>query len=372
MSNNFNRSYHRAYQQQPFSRGGGRQFHRGGGRDSHRGHGQWQHRSIPRNNDGYYGPQPQQQHFSQRYTNNNTVGDSAAVAMSSNPSSSDRCRVSSGDPLQPRSNATEEIAEIPRKTDFSDMTDEELYKEFKEQIKDLGIRWEEIPQEIRNFLPEDINRQKTKDAASVAIKEAMAVQKAKRQDQMTRAAEEEEGDDDGDVDMKNSEDDDGFDDDISEDSAYNLFKPKRTKYDSGFTEEEIISFFSNLRKNLVFDIGFRVKGLNEEHLVNCWCPCGKKMLTWRKHFIIDHIVEKYNDTNCSDKKGKSVKERITPIGLMSHLESKKNSCVLHLGVYKYLWELYGDLRGIGHKALYKMGDPKYKRAEALENQEKEE
>jgi hypothetical protein len=134
MSNNFNRSYHRAYQQQPFSRGGGRQFHRGGGRDSHRGHGQWQHRSIPRNNDGYYGPQPQQQHFSQRYTNNNTVGDSAAVAMSSNPSSSDRCRVSSGDPLQPRSNATEEIAEIPRKTDFSDMTDEELYKEFKEQV----------------------------------------------------------------------------------------------------------------------------------------------------------------------------------------------------------------------------------------------
>jgi hypothetical protein len=99
---------------------------------------------------------------------------------------------------------------------------------------------------------------------------------------------------------------------------------------------------------------------------------GKKMLTWRKHFIIDHIVEKYNDTNCSDKKGQSVKERITPIGLMSHLESKKNSCVLHLGVYKYLWELYGDLRGIGHKALYKMGDPKYKRAEALENQEKEE
>jgi hypothetical protein len=101
----------------------------------------------------------------------------------------------------------------------------------------------------------------------------MAVQKAKRQDKISRAAEE-EGDDDGDVDMKNSEEDDGFDDDTSEESAYTLFHSKRTKYDPGFefTEEEIISFFSNLRKNLVFDIGFRVKGLNEEHLMNCWCP----------------------------------------------------------------------------------------------------
>jgi hypothetical protein len=60
------------------------------------------------------------------------------------------------------------------------------------------------------------------------------------------------------------------------------------------------------------------------------------------------------------------------MGLMSHLESKMHSCVLHLGVYKYLWELYGSLRGIGHKALYEMNDKRYKRAVALENQEKEE
>lgn len=100
----------------------------------------------------------------------------------------------------------------------------------------------------------------------------MTVQKSKRQDNIAKAAEEED-DDDGDVDMKNNEEDDGFDDDISEESAYNLFS-KRTKYDPGyeFTEEEIISFFTNLRKNLVFDIGFRVKGVNEDHEVNCWCP----------------------------------------------------------------------------------------------------
>jgi hypothetical protein len=54
--------------------------------------------------------------------------------MSSNPSSSDGCRVSSDDPPQLRRNATEEIAEIPRKIDFSEMTDEELHNEFKEQV----------------------------------------------------------------------------------------------------------------------------------------------------------------------------------------------------------------------------------------------
>lgn len=91
------------------------------------------------------------------------------------------------------------------------------------------------------------------------------------------------------------------------------------------------------------------------------------MLTWRKHFCIDHIVGKYHTTNCSDK------GKMTPMGLMCHLESKMHSCVLHLGVYKYLWELYGSLRGIGHKALYKQKDNKrYNRAVALENQEKEE
>ena len=59
------------------------------------------------------------------------------------------------------------------------------------------------------------------------------------------------------------------------------------------------------------------------------------------------------------------------MGLMAHLEAKKESCVLHYCVDEYLRELYGDLRGTGHKALFKLGDPDYKVAEAAENEEKE-
>jgi hypothetical protein len=97
------------------------------------------------------------------------------------------------------------------------------------------------------------------------------------------------------------------------------------------------------------------------------------MFPWRDRFVLDHIVTKYDFTNCAGKKGKTGgSERMTPIGLMGHLESKKNSCVLHLGVEVYLKELYGELRGVGHKALFKLGDPNYRRAEAKENEEKEE
>ena len=46
--------------------------------------------------------------------------------------------------------------------------------------------------------------------------------------------------------------------------------------------------------------------------------------------------------------------------------------VRKVGVDAYLRELYGDVRGVGHKALFKMGDAQYKKAEAMENKEKEE
>ena len=82
---------------------------------------------------------------------------------------------------------------------------------------------------------------------------------------------------------------------------------------------------------------------------------------------MDDLVTKYKFTSCG--KGKS---RFTPMGLMAHLEAKKESCVLHYGVDVFLRELYRNLRGTGHKALYKLGDPNYKVAEAAEKQELEE
>jgi hypothetical protein len=96
----------------------------------------------------------------------------------------------------------------------------------------------------------------------------MEVQKQKR-DSLKDAENEEEDvnmDDDDDDD-----DDDGFDDD---ESLYGKMFSKKFKKDPGldFSEEEISTFFLNLRKNLVFDMGFRVKGLKETDVENCWCP----------------------------------------------------------------------------------------------------
>lgn len=49
---------------------------------------------------------------------------------------------------------------------------------------------------------------------------------------------------------------------------------KKFKMNSGFdfSKEVIEDIFENLRKNLVFDMGFRVKGLKPSDETNCWCP----------------------------------------------------------------------------------------------------
>jgi hypothetical protein len=47
---------------------------------------------------------------------------------------------------------------------------------------------------------------------------------------------------------------------------------KKGKPGFHFSKDEIKDFFTCLPQNLVFDMGFRVKGLKEEHLKTCWCP----------------------------------------------------------------------------------------------------
>ena len=54
---------------------------------------------------------------------------------------------------------------------------------------------------------------------------------------------------------------------------------------------------------------------------------------------------------------------------MGHLRKKGENCPLHYGITEYLIKLYGDVNGTGHKALYMMGDAKYKAAEAAEKRE---
>jgi len=51
---------------------------------------------------------------------------------------------------------------------------------------------------------------------------------------------------------------------------------------------------------------------------------------------------------------------------MDQLDSKKPSCFLHLGIHRYLFEIYWVLQGMGHKVLFNVGDDEYKRAQAAE------
>jgi len=235
-----------------------------------------------------------------------------------------------------------------------------------------SFRWESLPNEIQILQPNEFDRDETEKAAKVAIAKVMEKQKQK-----LKCYEEEEEEDE-----EEEEEED---------------------------QEEFSDFFFSLRQNYVFDMGFRVKGIKSEHLINCWCPwcviflnsskieewrpfsslihtmtnsymcipfllkisfpqliiSSKAMMPWLDRFELNFIVEKYSSDYCYP-------DKMTAMGLMDHLASKKDKCLLHLGVDAYLRELYGDVRGVGHKALFKMGDAQYKKAEAMENKEKEE
>jgi len=94
---------------------------------------------------------------------------------------------------------------------------------------------------------------------------------------------------------------------------------------------------------------------------------GNKMLPWRERF---GLVDMVGRCNCSGKEQCCASDtRFTPKGLMDHLNSKKRSCFLHLGIYLYLYTIYRGLRGTGHKALFDVGNDEYKKAEAAEKNE---
>jgi hypothetical protein len=93
----------------------------------------------------------------------------------------------------------------------------------------------------------------------------------------------------------------------------------------------------------------------------CYCPCGSKLKPWRD----SHGIKL---SQCSTA-------RFTANGLMDHLNQKGNPkdrlqtpCLYHWMTLTYLQIMYGDFwgPGIGHKALHKPGDPKYKKAEQAE------
>jgi len=97
------------------------------------------------------------------------------------------------------------------------------------------------------------------------------------------------------------------------------------------------------------------------------------MKFWRGRFKIDNIVTSSPMAYCTNS------GKFEPLGLMGHIRSKVENtsglssfvpCVLHYGLLRYMEKLYGNLRGIGHKALYSLNDANYKKAEEKETNEK--
>jgi len=117
-------------------------------------------------------------------------------------------------------------------------------------------------------------------------------------------------------------------------------------------------FFLKLKDCAPLTTGFDIEGsINNKH---CYCPCGKDLKKWRED---NRDVEMLFD----DVDWKRSPCRIfEPMGLMQHLEVEGEGCILHYGTRMYLEKLYENYNGpgIGHRCLYKMGDQKYRKADA--------
>ena len=128
-------------------------------------------------------------------------------------------------------------------------------------------------------------------------------------------------------------------------------------------ESEVKQFFDALPYNMVFLVGFDVLGTNPNDAKHCRCPCSSKCAKWRKQFDLNDIMD-----NCEEVDDCTFKSS-EPHGLMQHLkDSNRRKKGLHLFVQLYVEELYGPpyCGNVGHKGLYKPGDPSHKAAEAFE------
>jgi hypothetical protein len=127
-----------------------------------------------------------------------------------------------------------------------------------------------------------------------------------------------------------------------------------------YPRSTIEKFIDSLRFNLIFNVGFDVKGIHPDDEVSCFCPCSKTMSDWRDNFKVNHMESK---DKCNYYR------RAEPKGLMDHLrKTGEQGGFLHRGIELYVTKLYEGYwgRDVGHKALYNKGDDMHKKAEAEE------
>mmetsp|Transcript_38179 Transcript_38179/g.80336 ORF Transcript_38179/g.80336 Transcript_38179/m.80336 type:complete len:882 (-) Transcript_38179:220-2865(-) len=120
-------------------------------------------------------------------------------------------------------------------------------------------------------------------------------------------------------------------------------------------------FFLKLKDCLPLAAGFDVEGSSSTNF--CYCPCSRQMKKWREQ---DRDVDMLIDERDQKDRKRDPCRHFEPMGLMAHLEKEGETCILHFGTRIYLEKLYENHNGpgIGHKNLYKLGDDKYKKADA--------
>ena len=174
----------------------------------------------------------------------------------------------------------------------------------------------------------------------------------------------------------NDDDDDSYMKDVCATREEAEAAASHTSYNNSnkslpYSPTQMNQFFDSLKYNLLFNVGFDLKGIHPDDEKNCYCPCSKSMKKWRQNFNVDFLLE---SDECE-----GYHRLCRPIGLMSHIrklgggDGDGGRAYLHRGIEFYIECLYGDYWGrtkmgepIGHKALYQLHDANYKRAEAEE------
>jgi hypothetical protein len=163
-------------------------------------------------------------------------------------------------------------------------------------------------------------------------------------------------------------DDPMYGDDNDEEEANNpdhAWERRDSNYNKNI--DDILAFFEALPFNLVFNAGFHYPGISTLDEEKCYCPCSWKMKVWQTQFHLDGL--------CKGTSGKKIEycsdNKFIHHALMSHLEKigERDDLLglIHRGIHKYIHLLYTSFNGgLGHKALFKMGDDNYKKVDLYE------
>ncbi|KAL7570950.1 hypothetical protein ACA910_002580 [Epithemia clementina (nom. ined.)] len=204
---------------------------------------------------------------------------------------------------------------------------------------------------ILNELPKDFDErcQIATAKTNVALDRIWREETKERAAKNKRDSDEEDSDDEENIDMLDGM---GVADMSDGNKEGSLSPPERYR-----------KFINALRECVAMDYGFHVVPIRASQSNSCFCPCRKKMTTWRKLFDLEGEVDECVSSKGGDKP-------YTDQGFVAHCEEKAKGCLFHKLILEYIRALYTNYfnESTSHKALYKLNDSDWQRAEAIQYQ----